>query len=117
MCDNEASPTEAELNEWVWNTDANRHRKTRAKIADWAGDIRIKNLCKELGKTVDEIYENGILMGGIDPKDFEVAPQTHECAADGNPPGVRQRDGGCNRGVPLTRRENESDEDDRIEDD
>lgn len=77
MCDNEASPTEAKLNERTRSADANRQRKVRAKIADWAernaGDIRIKKLCKELGKTVDEIYKDGILMGGIDPKDFEVA--------------------------------------------
>lgn len=77
MYDNEATPTEAELKEWAQDTDGNRHRDVRVKIAKWAaknaGDIRVKRLCKTLGKTVDEIYEDGTLTGGIDPKDFEVA--------------------------------------------
>ena len=77
MYDNDATPTEAELKEWAKDTDSNRHRDVRAKIAKWAAknadDTRVKRLCKTLGKTVDEIYEDGTLTGGIGPKDFEVA--------------------------------------------
>lgn len=77
MYDNEATPTEAELKEWAQDTDGNRHRDVRAKIAKWAAknaeDSRVKRLCKELGKTIDEIYEDGIFTGGIGPEDFDVA--------------------------------------------
>ena len=77
MYDNEATPTEAELKEWTKDTDSNRHRDVRAKIAKWAAknadDIRVKRLCNGLGKTIDEIYKDGILTDGISPKDFEVA--------------------------------------------
>ena len=77
MYDNDATPTKEELSEWSQDTDANRHREVRAKIAKWAAtnaeDPRVKRLCKTLGKTIDEIYEDRILTGGIAPKDVDVA--------------------------------------------
>lgn len=77
MYDNEATPTEAELNEWAKDTDGNRHRDVRAKITDWAarnaGDIRVKKLCRSLGATINQVYERGACTGGIEPDDFDVA--------------------------------------------
>ena len=77
MYDNEATPIEAELKEWAQDTDGNRHRDVRVKIAKWAaknaGDIRVRTLCRSLGATINQVYEHGAFVGGIEPGDFDVA--------------------------------------------